>query len=107
MPAIPGRILTLFFVFLAWIPFRAENMTQAKSIFKGMFLPASWNFSSLALHHYGLILAGFVIVFFCPSVAYWEKKFRPSWWNAILAVILLVSCMFLFVKTSPFIYFNF
>ena len=107
MPRIPAKILTLFFVFLAWIPFRAENMVQAKGIFKGMFFPESWKFSSFALHHYGLILAGFIIVLFCPSVAYWEKKFRPAWWNAVLAVIFLVSCMFLFVKTSPFIYFNF
>ena len=107
MPAIPARMLTFFFVLLAWIPFRAGSMAQLKGVLRGMFLPETWHFTSVASGDYILLAAGFVIVLIFPSVISLEKKFVPSWWNAVLTTALLVGCMFLFVKTSPFIYFNF
>ena len=54
-----------------------------------------------------LFAAGIIITFFFPTVSDAEKRFQPTWFNALLAAALLVSSMFLFVKTSPFIYFNF
>jgi hypothetical protein len=36
-----------------------------------------------------------------------EKRFKPTWVNGVIAIVLIVSSMFMFVKVSPFIYFNF
>ena len=107
MPKFLGRIITFFFVLLAWIPFRAENWSQAKGIYKGMFAPASWNDPQLSTMNYLLLAAGLCIIFFFPPVCVMKDKFRPTWWNSLLTVILLVVSMFFFVKYSPFIYFNF
>ncbi|MBO5802528.1 MAG: hypothetical protein J6R64_02170, partial [Lentisphaeria bacterium] len=53
-----------------------------------------------------LIAGGFIIIFLKPAVDM-EEKFRPTWVNAILTILLLIVPMFFFVKASPFIYFNF
>ena len=107
MPVIPARILTFLFVLITWVPFRAETLLQAKGIYRGMFLPQSWNLPRIATLDILLYLAGALIVLFFPTVSQAEAKFQPRWSNALIAVILLVCSMFLFVKTSPFIYFNF
>ena len=107
MPVIPARILTFLFVLITWVPFRAETLLQAKGIYRGMFLPQSWNLPRIATLDILLYLAGALIVLFFPTVSQAEAKFQPRWSNALIAVILLICSMFLFVKTSPFIYFNF
>lgn len=107
MPYFPARILTFFFVFFAWIPFRAGSFDQVKSLLCGMFLPSSWDITSFMPNDYYLLAAGTVIIFFFPTVSKLEMKFRPTWSNAVIVTALLIWCMFLFVKTSPFIYFNF
>ncbi len=107
MPLIMGRILTFLFVLLAWVPFRAETLTQAKGIYLGMFMPQSWTFPRLSGFDWTLFAAGIIITLVFPTMSEVEKKFRPTWVKALLAAALLISCMFLFVKTSPFIYFNF
>ena len=107
MPLLSGRVLTFFFVLLTWVLFRAETLTQAKGIYKGMFAPVSWHFPDVSRLDYLLFGAGAVIILFCPTVSTLKEKFTPNLLNALLAILLIVSSMFLFVKTSPFIYFNF
>ena len=41
MPLIPARLLTFFFVLLAWVPFRAVSWKQAEKLYSGMFLPVA------------------------------------------------------------------
>ena len=107
MPHIIGRVLTFFFVMLAWVPFRAENWEKVCKIYRGMFFPESWNFGGIVTKNILLFAAGFIIVFALKPVCELEKKFRPTWCNAIIATILIIISMFFFVKYSPFIYFNF
>ena len=107
MPLVPARLLTFFFVMLAWVPFRAENWNKTREIYRGMFLPESWNFPGADSKDIALFAAGFIIVLFFKPVCEIEKKFRPTWCSAITATALLVVSMFFFVKYSPFIYFNF
>ena len=107
MPVLPAKVLTFLFVLLAWVPFRATTMAQAKVIYLGMFMPQSWTLPHLTGFEWSLFAAGIIVTLFFPTMAETEKKFQPTWVNALLAAALLVSCMFLFVKTSPFIYFNF
>ena len=107
MPLFCGRVLTFLFVLLTWVLFRAETLAQAKGLYKGMFAPVSWNFPAVSAADYLLFGAGAVIVLFFPTVTALKDKFVPNWINLLTAVVLLTASMFLFVKTSPFIYFNF
>ena len=108
MHRIPAKLITFLFVLLAWIPFRATDMSQVKQLLAAMFCPESWSipksFDLQTLLY--LIAGGFIIVFLKPAVDM-EEKFRPTWVNAILTILLLIVPMFFFVKVSPFIYFNF
>ena len=108
MHRIPAKLITFLFVLLAWIPFRATDMSQVKQLLSAMFHPASWAlpypFDVRGLLF--LIAGAFIIIFLKPAVDM-EEKFRPTWVNAILTILLLIVPMFFFVKVSPFIYFNF
>ncbi len=108
MHRIPAKLITFLFVLLAWIPFRATDMGQVKQLFSAMFCPASWSLPyPFDIRTLLFLLAGaFIIIFLKPAVDM-EEKFRPTWVNAILTILLLIVPMFFFVKVSPFIYFNF
>ena len=106
MPLLAGRLLTFLFVVIAWVLFRAENIQQAKMVYRGMFLPEKWG-GNMTLFQIFLFLAGAFIVFFLPAASSRADKFRPTLVNAAISIILLTVSLFCFVKTSPFIYFNF
>jgi D-alanyl-lipoteichoic acid acyltransferase DltB (MBOAT superfamily) len=107
MPKLPARLLTFFFVLLAWVPFRATNWNQAEQLYKAMFLPGSFALPEISTFDLCLFLAGIFIIIFLKPASELAKKFRPTWINALTAAILMIVSMFFFVKTSPFIYFNF
>ena len=106
MPSLPAKLLTFLFVCTAWVLFRAENMKQAHNVYRGMFMPDK--LGHLPDTRFLLMFAvSAVILIFLPTASSRVDKFRPTILNLIIALALLVSSMFLFVKTSPFIYFNF
>ena len=107
MPQIAGRLLTFFFVLTAWVLFRAENFAQAKAIYKGMFAPESMGSWDLSTRNMILFAAAILIILFGTPAYELTKKFKPTWLNALAAIVLLTVSMFFFVKVSPFIYFNF
>jgi D-alanyl-lipoteichoic acid acyltransferase DltB (MBOAT superfamily) len=107
MPKLPARLLTFFFVLLAWVPFRATNWNQAEQLYKAMFLPGSFALPEISTFDLCLFLAGIFIIIFLKPASELAKKFRPTWINALTAAALMIVSMFFFVKTSPFIYFNF
>ena len=106
MPLYPARILTFLFVVFAWVLFRAENIKEAKNIYKGMLFPEKWG-GNMSLFEILLFLTGFIIIFFFPTASSRVDRFKPTLINALIAILLLCSSIFCFVKTSPFIYFNF
>lgn len=107
MPRLAAQILTFLFVMIAWVPFRAENWSVTRGIYRAMFMPDSWMIPRIKTFDILLFAAGAVIVFCFKPVCEIEKTFRPTRFNALTAVVLLVVSMFFFVKYSPFIYFNF
>ena len=107
MPAIPAKLLTFFFVMLAWIPFRAENWRQVRQIYRGMFMPDSWVLPRFTGQEYTVFIISILLVIFAPTATEMGEKFRPTWLNGIFAAALMITAMFFFVKVSPFIYFNF
>lgn len=108
MPKGAGITVTFLFVLLAWIPFRAADTAQMKQLYKAMFFPDNWHipgtFTGMDIL---FLLAGAFIIFFLKPAPDMEEKFRPTWCNAFLTILLLLTPMFFFVKVSPFIYFNF
>ena len=107
MPKLVGRVLTFFFVLLAWVPFRAANWEEAKRIYSALFTPGSPGSAKLTVFEILLFAAGFVLILFFKPVCELGKEFRPTWRSAVMTTALLVTSMFFFVKYSPFIYFNF
>ena len=111
MPGAAGTVLTFVFVWLAWIFFRAEDLTQAKRVFRGF-----GNFSREGLLRTldgldgGFITTAAValgIVFLLPPAYSFRDGFRPAPWHWVSALVLLVWSIFCFNRISPFIYFNF
>ena len=110
MPSFFAKVLTFFFVLTVWVPFRAASWSDMVKLYRGMFMPESWKFifsGGDTIFNLQFLAAGFIITFLFPSAAQLGEKFRPSWRNALLTVIFLITSMFCFVKVSPFIYFNF
>ena len=106
MPSLPAKLLTFLFVCVAWVLFRAENMKQAHNVYRGMFMPDK--VGHLPDTRFLLMFAvSAVILIFLPTASSRVDIFRPTILNLIIALALLITSMFLFVKTSPFIYFNF
>jgi D-alanyl-lipoteichoic acid acyltransferase DltB (MBOAT superfamily) len=106
MPLLPAKLLTFLFVCAAWVLFRAENMKQACNVYKGMFMPDQMG-RLPDIKFLGMFAVAVVILIFFPTASSRVDKFRPTVINLIIALALLICSMFLFVKTSPFIYFNF
>ena len=109
MPRIPAQVLTFFFVTVTWVVFRAADMGQMKRIFTGMFLPSEWDLHVLLNPEDAVLFSAAAVILFCwrRSAASYADDFRPTWFNGVLAAALMIASMLFFVKTSPFIYFNF
>ena len=107
MPVIPARLLTFFFVLIAWVLFRAENLQQAQALYRGMFAPEAWGRFDLSPRNTVLFAAALLLVLAGVPAYELSRKFKPTYLNAVIAITLLVVSMFFFVKVSPFIYFNF
>ena len=83
-------------------------MAQAQGVYRGMFAPQTLGVEVLKIgKDWALFLIGGAIVLFAPPVYALAKKFRPYWWNALITIAVLIASIFSFVKSSPFIYFNF
>jgi alginate O-acetyltransferase complex protein AlgI len=60
LPSFIGRALTLIFVVIAWVPFRASTMVSAMSLWRGMFDPGSGVIFTQAAGWAWVIFLGFV-----------------------------------------------
>lgn len=112
--------LTLFFVFIAWIPFRAENISDFKIILFSLFgvnssfskdflyLGNSIFFSCL------LIILSFIIIYFFENSSNYFKNSKNIFAinfdlkSSIFIFILILGLIFFGSNTAdPFIYFQF
>ena len=116
-------IITFGFVIIAWVFFRAETLADATAILRSMFL---MNFgplrdsitSAFALpggFHPGYnavyMLAWYALALFaCLGMRNTYEKtlaFRPTVWNALSTVLLILYCTLSLSGVSVFLYFNF
>ena len=110
-------IYTLLVVIVAWVFFRAENLTAALDYLKRMFVPYKTDVHSAYLSNefmmvaaLGLVSCGFLTLIFDKLPVKTEYKFgflrlvNPAW----CAVIAYFSVLLLASNTyNPFIYFRF
>ncbi len=127
---VPAQILTLLFVNVTWVFFRASSLEKAVEVLQGMIgmhgftLPASaasilmipgvsyaqlfaWTSPGSIVFALLLIALGLCICFFSDNVWELTKKFRPTkFWFAGMAVMFLIALYYM-NNVTQFIYFNF
>ena len=105
MPELLGWALTLLFVTLCWVPFRASSFPAALTIYKGLFgfAPIGSGFKWRAL----LPAAAFAMI--GPTAWALVHRLPPARWIAVLTAVLFVLVLFKIGDDAnyEFIYFQF
>ncbi|GAU84013.1 MBOAT family protein [Bosea sp. BIWAKO-01] len=105
MPALLGWALTLLFVTLSWVLFRASSFPAALTIYKGLFgfAPIGSGFKWRAL----LPAAAFAMI--GPTAWAMVHRLPPARWIAVLTAVLFVLVLFKIGDDAnyEFIYFQF
>ncbi len=123
IPTFIRRAGTFIFVMLAFVIFRADNMTQASKIYSGLV-----NFADLGINQFKSIMADGIIgmpsfaaaalalfiTVFCIVFVLKEKgtshlvsNIRLNTHTAVLYGIILTVCVLCLSRSAVFIYFNF
>lgn len=111
-----GRTLTLLFVMVAWVFFRAKSMDDAAKVLRGMFLSHNFSWKPVGMllpadlsasESVYWLLAGLAMVLVRRNAVTRSEAFMPHRWNAIETVLLLVASVLYMSRISPFIYYNF
>ena len=108
LPAIAAWAITMTFVVLLFVLFRAADLATASHMFAGLIgqggFGALWPASTLV----PIAIAGTIALFKVPSFEL-AMRLRPSWPAAIGFVVLSVICVLEVGKGAPvsFIYFQF
>ena len=116
-------ILTFGFVIVAWVFFRATSLTDALAIVKSMLMmdfgPIRDSITTAFALPGGIrpgynaifMMAWYVLsLFACLGMKNTYEKtmaFRPTIWNALMTVILILYVTLSLSKVSVFLYFNF
>lgn len=106
-----SRLITFISVLLAWVLFRANDISTAIKVYKGMMGLNGIEFSNLIYFDKRVLLyniIGFIIVMLIPSPnKIYKTKRKPNIvWTAALIIILLISIINL-NKPTEFLYFQF
>ena len=133
LPAFIKVFFTFIFVTVAWVFFRAEDLSQAFGFLKVMFSARGASLSTVFLEEFNVIELTYIedhihapgafsglfpminmliISVVCLLVLFSEKrsagkKFVPTGKNAILCTVLIVWSVISFSGVSEFLYFNF
>lgn len=117
------QLFTFLFASLAFTVFRAENLTQAESVYKGLLNFSNLGFSQLRnIASDGIIgLPAFAAVALIAVVmaavcfisvkekgsSHMIKAYRTTPANAVVCALMLVVCVLCMSRSEVFIYFNF
>ncbi|PZD95468.1 MBOAT family protein [Paenibacillus sambharensis] len=109
LPALCGWLLTFLFINLTWVFFRAEDLSEAFRLLKGLTgLNGIGNIGLIQDLPPILLLAILMpIVLLAPNSAERLESLRPSWRAGAAAAILFTIAMLFLNRITPFLYFNF
>jgi alginate O-acetyltransferase complex protein AlgI len=108
-------IITQYFVFLAWIPFRVHDFEQSMfAIQKYIFLDFAWETTPKIISE-NTFAVGLIGLFFVLHIISYKKsnisekisKMNPIYWIAFLSVIISLIIFFFSGNAEDFIYFRF
>lgn len=109
---VPARILTFIAVVIGWVFFRAETMSDALKVLKGMFGLNGAPFGKLDYFPHGglevIVLLGLLLwVNLLPNTIELSKRLKPNWKWATLISLLLISAILFINRKAEFLYFQF
>ena len=107
--------LTFNYINITFIFFRSPNLEVAMQMIKNIFiypLSTGVNFNSLNVLNLeflnsSLLVFSFIIAIFFKNSNYYLDKFKPSIFNLLLTLLLLILSTLIINKANEFIYFNF
>jgi len=102
-------LLTFIFVNITWVFFRAEHISQAFRLLKGMS-----GLNGVSLQSIGSLKWAIILILILMTIILWnplhllnKRNFQYSWKTAfVMAFIILFSLLF-FSRITTFLYFNF
>ena len=104
-----GILVTLPFIMLGWIPFRAENLNSVFYMWVKIFMPMNYTWLGMRENVYlitFLVLAGHFLTFIF-SIKIALNKYYKYFLDAIMISIVTVSTFISFRTVNQFIYFQF
>lgn len=104
MHILPAWLLTFVFINIAWVFFRADNLSSALNILVGMF--DIYSLASFEVGAFKFVAIGLFLIFMKNST-YFTKKFKPNFFYLFITYTLLYVSLMQLSKSSDFIYFNF
>lgn len=112
LPSLAGWGMTMLFVILTWVLFRAEKFSQASGILRSMFAMAGDSAEVIGKYDGKpwVIAIAAVVALIGPSSqnAILERRFNKPWLAAVVGVALVVLVIQVGSKSAPeFIYFQF
>jgi alginate O-acetyltransferase complex protein AlgI len=123
LPRALAWTVTLLYVHLAWVFFRAHDLASAAKVYRGMLglghaAAAPWLDQALALNEAlhstidayfttALLALGLGLALFAPNSQALTRRLRPGWRWALATAALLVLGLMNLDHPSEFLYFNF
>ncbi|WP_374028077.1 MBOAT family protein [Bdellovibrio bacteriovorus] len=105
-------VLTLLFISVAWVFFRANSVQDAALWLSKVFWWQGGFDSDITLmpvkyrdKFYSLCLIGWISAMWAKNT--WEMKFKPSFFTVCTVALLFVICLMYMGEQSPFLYFQF
>lgn len=108
-----GWLLTLTFIMLSWVAFRAQSLTNAFSMFAKLFCPDQYMWRGMRENTYLittlLVLLMILLYFFKTNLAPIIKRQRFAWATVeAVAFTLIIALVIIFLRPiNQFIYFQF
>ncbi|MFA8439727.1 MBOAT family O-acyltransferase [Pueribacillus sp. YX66] len=107
-----ARILTFIAVIIGWVFFRAETISDALKVLKGMIGLNGAPFGTLDYLPQGsleltVLLGLFLWVNFAPNTIEFSQRLKPNWNWALLISLLLITAILFINRKAEFLYFQF
>ncbi|MEK3965901.1 MBOAT family O-acyltransferase [Paenibacillus sp. FSL H7-0323] len=102
-------LLTFIFVNITWVFFRAEHISQAFRLLKGMS-----GLNGVSLQSIGSLKWAIILILILMTIILWnplhllnKRNFQYSWKTAFVMAFIIMFSLLFFNRITTFLYFNF